>query len=92
MIVATEPAAGTIPAAGFLSAPLATPDVERLYAGDLAGGGYVARLTRLWAHDPRALDSLTELVSPAEDADPPVIEMPTLTRSCWPKCPKLKRC
>jgi alkylhydroperoxidase family enzyme len=63
MSVLTEPAAaGTIPAAGFLSGPLPTPDVDRLYAGDLEGSGYVARLTRLWAHSPAALDMLTDLL------------------------------
>jgi alkylhydroperoxidase family enzyme len=57
-----EPAAETTSAAGFLSEPLPSAEVERLYAQDLEGSGYVARLTRLWAHSPRALDSLSELL------------------------------
>jgi chromate reductase len=38
--------------AGFLAAPKATPEVQRLYDEDLAGDGYVMNLTRVWAHLP----------------------------------------
>ena len=62
MTVTTEQAAGTIPAAGFLSGPVLTEEVARLYAENLGGQGYVANLTRLWAHSPAALDAITDLL------------------------------
>jgi alkylhydroperoxidase family enzyme len=61
-VVAEQAAAGTSPAAGFLNAAAQTVEVGRLYAGDLEAGGYVARLTRLWAHSPAALGLLTALL------------------------------
>jgi alkylhydroperoxidase family enzyme len=61
-VVTTKAAAGTTPAAGFLSAPASSVEVDLLYADDLAGQGYVARLTRLWGHSPRALESLSDLL------------------------------
>jgi len=62
MSLLTEQAAGATPAAGFLSAPVPTPEVEGLYAGDLEGSGYVARLTRVWAHSPAALARYSDLL------------------------------
>ena len=34
-------------------------DVQRLYNGDVNGLGYVMNTSRLWAHDPTALDCLS---------------------------------
>ena len=55
-------AAGTPPAAGFLSAPVPTHEVDRLYADDIESQGYVAHLTRLWAHSPAALEGIADLL------------------------------
>ena len=47
----------------FLAEPPASPEVERLYDGDVAGDGYVMNLTRLWAHQPAAMQDLTTMLS-----------------------------
>jgi uncharacterized peroxidase-related enzyme len=60
-------AAGLIPAATFLADPDITDDVARMYAADLESQGYVAHLTRLWAHSPAAMSALTQFLGLAVD-------------------------
>ena len=48
--------------AGFLSDAELDDEVERLYAADLEGQGYVSNLTRVWAHSPEALAVLSYLL------------------------------
>ena len=48
--------------AGFLTEAAPGEEVERLYAEDLEGQGYVAHLTRVWAHSPEALAVLSYLL------------------------------
>lgn len=45
--------------AGFLADPPLDDHVQQLYAGDLEGQGYVANLTRTWAHSPDTLGVLS---------------------------------
>jgi len=45
--------------AGFLTDPPADEQVERMYAADLEVQGYVANLTRVWAHSPEGLGVLS---------------------------------
>jgi uncharacterized peroxidase-related enzyme len=49
----------------FLDEPPMTPDVRALYDEDLADGGYVWHVSRLWAHQPGTLKQLFELMSQA---------------------------
>jgi alkylhydroperoxidase family enzyme len=60
----TEPGAGR---ASFLDDPQPDEHVERMYAGDLSGQGYVAHLTRVWAHSPEALAALSYVLQKATD-------------------------
>jgi uncharacterized peroxidase-related enzyme len=53
---------------GFLATPVPTAETERLFADDLESVGYVTNVTRLWAHLPRALDRLSELLRETTDA------------------------
>ncbi len=46
----------------FLVSPPHTAEVQRLYDDDVRGVGYVTNVSRLWAHQPRALDRLSELM------------------------------
>jgi alkylhydroperoxidase family enzyme len=48
--------------AGFLAEAAPGDEVERLYRADLDGQGYVAHLTRVWAHSPEALAVLSYLL------------------------------
>jgi alkylhydroperoxidase family enzyme len=48
--------------AGFLADAEPDDEVERLYTADLEGQGYVAHLTRVWAHSPEALAVLSYLL------------------------------
>jgi uncharacterized peroxidase-related enzyme len=49
----------------FLEEPAATPSVQALYDEDLADGGYVWNVSRLWAHQPDTVKRLFELMSQA---------------------------
>ena len=49
----------------FLDEPAASPHVQALYGEDLADGGYVWNLSRLWAHQPDTLRQLFGLMSQA---------------------------
>ena len=49
-------------AASFLAEPPSSADAQRLFDADTEGLGYVMNVTRLWAHDPAALDGLSELL------------------------------
>ena len=51
--------AGFAERASFLEDPEVDEHVERLYAGDLSGQGYVAHLTRVWANSPASLGALS---------------------------------
>jgi uncharacterized peroxidase-related enzyme len=46
----------------FLSEPRATPEVRKLYDGDLAGDGYVMNLTRVWAHLPEVQELMDGII------------------------------
>ena len=49
----------------FLQEPPASPQVQALYDEDLAEGGYVWNVSRLWAHQPDTVRRLFELMSQA---------------------------
>jgi alkylhydroperoxidase family enzyme len=53
--------------AGFLADPTVDEQVERMYAADLEGQGYVANLTRVWAHSPETLGVLSYALKLATD-------------------------
>jgi len=53
--------------ASFLGDPEVDEHVERMYAGDLSGQGYVAHLTRLWANSPESLAALSYVLKRASD-------------------------
>ena len=55
------------PAAGFLTDPALDEQVEQLYATDLQLQGYVAHLTRVWAHSPESLAVLSYVLRRATD-------------------------
>lgn len=46
----------------FLGAPPRTPAAQRLFDADLESTGYVTNVSRLWAHLPEALASLSDLL------------------------------
>jgi len=50
---------------GFLAEPPASAQVQALYDEDLAEGGYVWNVSRLWAHQPDTLKQLFRLMSEA---------------------------
>jgi uncharacterized peroxidase-related enzyme len=54
------PDAGT--SVSFLSDPPPSPDAQRLFDADVEGMGYVMNLSKVWAHDPAALDGLSDLL------------------------------
>ena len=58
----TQPQTGR---ASFLDDPELDEHVERMYADDLSGQGYVAHLTRVWAHSPEALAALSYVLHQA---------------------------
>ena len=49
----------------FLEEPPVSPQVQALYDEDLADGGYVWNVSRLWAHQPDTLKGLFGLMSQA---------------------------
>ena len=49
----------------FLQEPPPSPQVQALYDEDLADGGYVWNVSRLWAHQPDTQQRLFELMSQA---------------------------
>ncbi|MGB6571203.1 MAG: hypothetical protein WBF20_05965, partial [Trebonia sp.] len=49
----------------FLGEPSVSPQVQALYDEDLADGGYVWNVSRLWAHQPDTLKDLFGLMSQA---------------------------
>jgi len=49
----------------FLEEPQVSPQVQALYDEDLADGGYVWNVSRLWAHQPDTLKRLFDLMSQA---------------------------
>ena len=49
----------------FLGEPPVSPQVQALYDEDLADGGYVWNVSRLWAHQPDTLQALFGLMSQA---------------------------
>jgi uncharacterized peroxidase-related enzyme len=53
--------------AGFLADPPVEGQVETMYAADLEGQGYVANLTRVWAHSPETLGVLSYALKLATD-------------------------
>ena len=62
-----EVAAGVTPVAAFLTDPDVTDDVARMYAADLRDQGYVAHLTRLWAHSPAAMTAMAQFLGLSVD-------------------------
>jgi SAM-dependent methyltransferase/alkylhydroperoxidase family enzyme len=57
-----SPDEATSTKAGFLGAAPETPESRVLFDDDLAGQGYVANASRLWAHQPHALHTVAELM------------------------------
>jgi len=57
-----SPEAADHPATSFLVDAPPSPAVQRLFDDDRNGLGYVMNLSRLWAHDPAALDGLSDLL------------------------------
>jgi alkylhydroperoxidase family enzyme len=53
--------------AGFLTDPPVDEQVEQMYAADLDVQGYVANLTRVWAHSPETLGVLSYALRLATD-------------------------
>jgi uncharacterized peroxidase-related enzyme len=49
----------------FLEEPPMSPNVQALYDEDLADGGFVWNVSRLWAHQPETVQRLFELMSQA---------------------------
>ena len=49
----------------FLEGPPVSADVQALFDEDLADGGYVWNVSRLWAHQPDTMNRLFELMSQA---------------------------
>ena len=49
----------------FFQEPPASPEVQALYDEDLADGGFVWNVSRLWAHQPDTVHHLFELMSEA---------------------------
>jgi uncharacterized peroxidase-related enzyme len=49
-------------ATSFLDDAPSSPDAQRLFDDDLKGLGYVMNSSKLWAHDPEALDGLSDLL------------------------------
>ncbi|HET9650053.1 MAG TPA: hypothetical protein VFP34_17740 [Microlunatus sp.] len=56
------------PAAGFLADPESDEQVQRMYDSDRELQGYVANLTRVWAHSPEALALLSYVLKRATEA------------------------
>ena len=54
--------------AGYLSPAPDSEGARRLYDEDLEDSGYVMNLTRVWAHQPEAIDRLTQLLGEATEA------------------------
>jgi uncharacterized peroxidase-related enzyme len=52
----------------FLRTAPPSPGAERLFDDDVQGLGYVMNTSKLWAHDPAALDRLSELLGHVVDA------------------------
>ena len=50
------------PPTSFLENAPASQGAQRFFDEDLSGLGYVTNVSRLWAHDPAALDELSELL------------------------------
>jgi uncharacterized peroxidase-related enzyme len=55
--------AAALSGSGFLAAASETSETRRLLHDDLEGVGYVTNVSRLWAHLPRALHALSELMA-----------------------------
>ncbi|HMK97475.1 MAG TPA: cytochrome P450, partial [Acidimicrobiales bacterium] len=53
---------------GFLAAAPHTPEAQKLFDDDVKGLGYVTNVSRLWAHLPSALNSLSDLLGEATRA------------------------
>lgn len=53
--------------AGFLADPPVDEQVAKMYSSDLEGQGYVANLTRVWAHSPETLGVLSYALRLATD-------------------------
>jgi uncharacterized peroxidase-related enzyme len=51
--------------ASFLDDPTLDEHVERMYAADRSGQGYVAHLTRVWANSPEAMGALSYVLKQA---------------------------
>ena len=55
-------------APSFLGDAPPSPEAQRLLDDDLQGVGYVMNFSKLWAHDPAALDALSALLGHVVDA------------------------
>jgi alkylhydroperoxidase family enzyme len=52
----------------FLAPPPPTPETQRMFDDDLEGLGYVANVSRLWAHLPSALQRFSDLLAETTSA------------------------
>ena len=65
-LITSSPAAWDADApAGFLAAAPLTDHVAAMFASDIEAQGYVANLTRVWAHSPEALGALSFVMGQA---------------------------
>jgi SAM-dependent methyltransferase/alkylhydroperoxidase family enzyme len=53
---------------GYLAVPTQTPEAQQLFDEDVADGGYVTNLSRLWAYMPAMLQGLSDLMGQATRA------------------------
>ena len=67
LITEIHPAWDADAPAGFLAAAPLTDHVADMFRGDVEGQGYVANLTRVWAHSPEALGALSFAMGQAMD-------------------------
>ncbi|HEY7628043.1 MAG TPA: hypothetical protein VH761_13295 [Ilumatobacteraceae bacterium] len=64
----SDTGAGESAATSFLGEPSLSAGALRLFDDDIKGVGYVMNVSRLWAHDPAALDALSDLLLHATNA------------------------
>ena len=57
------PAGGASGSGAYVRAAAASPDVEALYANDVAEIGHVMNLSRVWSHHPAVLEELFALLT-----------------------------
>jgi hypothetical protein len=61
-------AAASTQDSSFLSSAPLSPEAKKMFDGDIEGMGYVANVSRLWAHLPAALNDIADLMGRTVDA------------------------